>query len=72
VLFVTDAEGTNGEYQSSGTNTIYGAAIIDGQLGSYTGTFQIVYNDNLINRATQRGSLGNIYGGWTDFHEDWR
>jgi len=72
VLFVTDAEGTNGEYQSSGTNTIYGAAIIDGLLGSYTGTFQIVYNDNLIGRAGERGSLGKIYGGWTDFHEDWR
>jgi len=72
VLFVTDVEGRNGEYESTGTNTLYGAAIIDGYIGKFSGTYQVVWNDDLIDRATKTGSLGKIYGGWTDFHEDWR
>ena len=72
VLFVTDVEGNTGEYEATGVNTLYGAAIIDGVMGNFNGTYQIVYNDNLVERATQTGSLGKIYGGWTDFHEDWR
>ncbi len=72
VLFVTDVEGSAGEYEATGINTLYGAAIVDGVMGKFSGTYQIVYNDNLVERATQSGSLGKIYGGWTDFHEDWR
>ncbi len=72
VLFVTDVEGRKGEYESTGTNTLYGAAIIDGPMGQFSGTYQVVWNDDLIDRATKTGSLGKIYGGWTDFHEDWR
>jgi hypothetical protein len=72
VLFVTDVEGSNGKYESTGTNTMYGAAIIDGPLGKFSGTYQVVWNDDLIDRATKTGSLGKIYGGWTDFHDDWR
>jgi hypothetical protein len=72
VLFVTDVEGTTGEYEATGVNTLYGAAIVDGVMGNFNGTYQIVYNDNLIERATKTGSLGKIYGGWTDFHDDWR
>jgi hypothetical protein len=72
VLFVTDVEGNTGEYEATGVNTLYGAAIIDGVMGNFNGTYQIVYNDNLVERATQSGALGKIYGGWTDFHEDWR
>jgi hypothetical protein len=72
VLFVTDVEGRNGEYESTGTNTLYGAGIIDGYIGKFSGTYQVVWNDDLIDRATKTGSLGKIYGGWTDFHEDWR
>ena len=71
-LFVTDVEGKNGEFEATGTNTVYGAAIIDGPLGKFSGTYQVVWNDDLIERATKTGSLGKIYGGWTDFHEDWR
>jgi len=72
VLYVTDVERGNGEFQSTGTNTIYGAAIIDGALGSFNGTFQIVYIEDLIDRATKSGSLGKMYGGWTDFHQSWQ
>jgi len=72
VLFVTDVEGSAGEFQVSGTNTLYGAAIIDGAIGNFTGTYQVVWNEDLIDRATKTGAIGKIYGGWTDFHEDWR
>jgi hypothetical protein len=72
VLFVTDVEGSDGGIHSAGTNTIYGAVLVEGPIVHFQGTFQIVYNDALIDRATKIGSLGKIYGGWTDFHEDWR
>jgi hypothetical protein len=72
VLLITDVEGSAAAIHSAGTNTIYGAALVEGDIAHFQGTFQIVYNEDLIERATKSGSLGKIYGGWTDFHEDWR
>jgi hypothetical protein len=72
VMFITDVEGTAGEFEATGVNTVYGAVIVDGPMGNFNGTYQIVYNDDLIERATKTGSLGKIYGGWIDFHEDWQ
>ena len=72
VMFITDVEDTTAEFKGVGTMTIYGAVIIEGPMDHFSGTYQVVYNDDLIDLATKRGSLGKIYGGWTDFHEDWR
>jgi hypothetical protein len=72
VLLITDVEGGAAAIHSAGTNTVYGAVLVEGEIAHFQGTFQIVYNDDLIERATKTGSLGKIYGGWTDFHEDWR
>jgi len=72
LLFITDVEGRAGEFEATGVNTVYGAVIVDGTIGKFSGTYQIVYNDDLIERASKTGSLGKIYGGWTDFHQDWR
>jgi len=72
VMFITDVESTAAEFKGNGTFTIYGAVIIEGPMDKFTGTYQVVYNEDLIELATKRGSLGKIYGGWTDFHEDWR
>ena len=72
VLFVTDVEGTEAGVHSAGDNTIYGAVLIEGPITHFQGTYQIVYNDDIIDRATKSGALGKVYGGWTDFHEDWR
>jgi hypothetical protein len=72
VLLITDVEGSAAAIHSAGTNTIYGAVLVEGDIAHFQGTFQIVYNEDLIERATKTGSLGKIYGGWTDFHEDWR
>jgi hypothetical protein len=70
-LFVTDVEDSAAELQSNGTNTVYGSAIVDGTLGSYQGTFQVVWNDNTSRKAGAGGGLGAVLGGWTDFHQGW-
>jgi hypothetical protein len=70
-LFVTDVEDSSAELQSLGTNTVYGSVIVDGILGSYQGTFQVVWNDNTSKKAGAGGGLGTVLGGWSDFHRDW-
>lgn len=70
-LFVTDVEDGNASLESNGTNTIYGSAIVDGTLGSYLGTFQVVWNDTTSRKAGLGGGLGSVLGGWSDFHRDW-
>lgn len=70
-LFVTDVEDSNAELQSNGTNTVYGSTIVDGTLGQYTGTFQVVWNENTAKKAGTGGGLGAVVGGWSDFHSDW-
>jgi hypothetical protein len=70
-LFVTDVEDPEAELQSNGNNTVYGSVIVDGILGSYTGTFQVVWNDNTTKKAGVSGGLGAVIGGWSDFHRDW-
>jgi hypothetical protein len=71
-LFVTDVENSDAEFQSNGTNTIYGAGIIDGTLGRYNGTFQIVCIGDERDRPREVPELGEVPGGWTDFHTDWQ
>ena len=71
-LFVTDVEDASAELQSNGTNTVYGSVIVDGVLGSYQGTFQVVWNDNTSRKAGNNGGLGAVLGGWSDFHRDWQ
>jgi hypothetical protein len=71
-VFITDVEESGAELQSLGTNTVYGSAIVDGTLGSYQGTFQVVWNDNTSRKAGVGGGLGSVLGGWSDFHRDWQ
>jgi len=71
-LYVSDIENADAEFQSNGTNTIYGAGIIDGTLGRYNGTFQIVYIGDERDRPREIPLLGSVPGGWTDFHADWQ
>ena len=70
-LFITDVEDGNAELQSLGTTTVYGSVIVDGILGSYQGTFQVVWNANTSKKAGESGGLGDVLGGWSDFHRDW-
>ena len=59
------------EIQTNGNNTIYGAAIIDGTIGAYTGTFQLIYVESVARIVAGTGGMGTLAGGWTDFHRDW-
>jgi hypothetical protein len=73
VVMTTDKEGRAGGFDPSGGGTVYGAILVDGQLAAnYGSNFEIVWNDDAVRLATKRGSLGKLYGGWTDFHEEWR
>jgi hypothetical protein len=71
VLFVTDVEDPAAELHSLGTNTVYGSVINDATLGSYNGTFQVVWAEDISEKAGNGGGLGNVLGGWSDFHKDW-
>ena len=72
VTYVSDAEKPNASIASKGNNTVYGQVIVDATLAQYTGTFQVVYNQNVIAKAQGQGGLGSVIGGWTDFHPDWQ
>ena len=73
VLYVADIESSEASFESQGTNIVYGQVILDAEFGTYNGTFQVVYNENLITRISGSGGLGNVLGGWSDFHPaDWQ
>ena len=72
MVFITDAEELNATFEANGHATVYGAAIIDATMGNFNGTFQIVYLENVIEKALGTGGLGVMAGGWTDFHDDWQ
>lgn len=71
IVYLSDAEDPAATLYSNGTNTVYGQVIVDATLGSYTGTFQVVYNENAVSRAAGLGGLGTVIGGWADFHPSW-
>ncbi|MDT8319689.1 MAG: hypothetical protein RQ826_04110 [Xanthomonadales bacterium] len=70
VLYVSDVEDITATFESQGNNIVYGQVILDAQFGTYNGTFQVIYNQNLITRVAGTGGLGNVLGGWSDFHPD--
>jgi len=71
VLYISDTEQANATLYSNGTNTVYGQTIVDATLGSYQGTFQVVYNEFAVSRGAGTGGLGSVIGGWSDIHPVW-
>jgi hypothetical protein len=71
ILYIADVEDATASFVSLGTNIVYGQVINDATIDDFNGTFQIVYNENAIVKAAGTGGLGNVVGGWLDFHEDW-
>lgn len=67
VIFITDVEVPTAEWNASGTNTVYGAVIVDAALDAFVGTFQIVYNEDASVLAASSDGLGTLSGGWRDF-----
>jgi hypothetical protein len=70
-FYLTDVEDPAATITSNGNMTIYGAAIIDGTIGDYTGTFQLIYVETVARIVAGTGGIGSLAGGWTDFHRDW-
>ncbi|HLF31626.1 MAG TPA: PilX N-terminal domain-containing pilus assembly protein [Xanthomonadales bacterium] len=70
-FYLTDVEDPAASLTSNGNNTIYGAAIIDGTIGAFTGTFQLIYVETVNHITAGTGGIGSLAGGWTDFHRDW-
>jgi hypothetical protein len=66
-LYVFDGEDINATLNSAGNNTVYGAVIVDAVIGSYQGTFQIVYAEGVLANANGLNSVGSVSGGWRDF-----
>lgn len=71
VLWVSDVLHADAQFESTGTNTIYGASVVDTGIDKFSGTFQIVYVDSVVRIASETGGIGKISGGWTDFHPNW-
>ena len=69
VLYIFDGEPEHpdAKLDSKGSNTIYGAVIVDAVMGQYKGTFQIVYADGVLANASAIAGLGAVNGGWRDF-----
>ena len=71
ILYLSDTEVPGAALDVKGNNTVYGQVIVDAALSSYTGTFQVVYNETAVGRAAGGGGLGTVIGGWSDFHPGW-
>jgi len=71
VLFTTDVEDPDAQLESVGTNTVYGSVINDSTLASYQGTFQVVWAEDVSEKAANSDGLGSLLGGWSDFPAAW-
>ena len=71
IMFLSDAEDAGATLDVRGNNIVYGSVVVDVELGSYNGTFQIIYNENIVKLAGGQGGIGNIIGAWSDFHPTW-
>lgn len=67
VIFITDVEDANAEWNASGTNIVYGSVIIDADLNGFVGTFKVIYNDKVSLLAAGSDGIGTLSGGWRDF-----
>lgn len=72
MLFVTDVEDSDAALRTTGNATVFGSVVMDGAFGHHAGTFQVVYNDDIIADVSTAGGLGNLTGSWTDAHRHWR
>lgn len=67
VLYIFDGEDSEATLTSNGSTVVYGAVIVDANMGQYTGTFQVVHSTTVLARAAGLNGLGAISGGWRDF-----
>jgi len=70
-VYITDAENSGAKFRPNGNNTVYGSVIVDAVLDDYNGTFQVVWDDYISNKAGSGGGLGTVIGGWSDDPGQW-
>jgi len=44
---------------------------MDATLDRYNGTFQLVYLENVLEKALETPTIGVASGGWVDYIPDW-
>ena len=68
IIFDGDIDGSSIAALKAASNAVvYGAVIADGGLTKTTGTFQIVYNEDVLIAAASIAGIGSVNGGWRDF-----
>lgn len=69
IVFVTNAgcDPCSRDISMNAGATVYGAVLIDHDVDRFNGGFSIVYNEAIINRATDGNALAPVPGGWADF-----
>ncbi len=66
-IFDDDPAGSTAELKATGGATVYGAVIVDGEIDKLQGTFQVVFNEQILGLAGGYSGVGAINGGWRDF-----
>ena len=68
IVFITNASNPAGssDLSMNGGAEVYGAVLVDHDVDRMNGNFAIVYDEDIINGATQNAALAPIPGGWSD------
>jgi hypothetical protein len=66
-LFITEAESSGAAFEANGGMTVFGQVIVDSLFVKLQGTFQVVYDEGIINKAAGAGGLGILNHGWRDW-----
>ncbi len=67
IVYCSDAEDASTEIRMGGNSVVYGAMVVDCLLGNSNGTFDLVYNEEIIGEANGLAGVGAANSGWRDF-----
>ena len=67
IVYCSDAEDASTEISMGGNSVVYGAMVVDCLLGNSNGTFDLVYNEEVIGEANGLAGVGAANSGWRDF-----
>ncbi len=67
IVYCSDAEDATTEISMGGNSVVYGAMVVDCLLGNSNGTFDLVFNEEIIGEANSLAGVGAANSGWRDF-----
>jgi Tfp pilus assembly protein PilX len=67
VLYIFDGEIATAEFKGTGTASVYGTLIVDALMDKFSGTIDVVYAPEVLQKASDFGGYGAVNGGWRDF-----